>query len=180
LPPNRRLPAPACGSKTPPSHSRTPQCPTTAPDGRTPNQNPDSSEPSPTGPGRRSPPQQTAPSAAPEATRQSKAEEEIQSRGRSRGNCSSMQYPGLGRINSTMIAYASLKSLSPTGCYDTASLAAFTGRALMIFRAGFALKIVGSFVNGLMPFRAFIAGFLMTTNLANPGTKKAPVFLSSL
>ena len=34
------------------------------------------------------------------------------------------------------------------------SLAAFTGRALMIFRAGFALNIVGSFVNGLMPFRA--------------------------
>ncbi|HKD75894.1 MAG TPA: hypothetical protein VKB76_10375, partial [Ktedonobacterales bacterium] len=27
--------------------------------------------------------------------------------------------------------------------YDTASLAAFTGRALMIFRAGFALNIVG-------------------------------------
>src|SRR5262249_1002409 len=64
--------------------------------------------------------------------------------------------------------------------YDTASLAAFTGRALMIFRAGFALNIVGSFVNGLMPLRSFVAGFLMTTNLANPGTKKAPVFLSRL
>src|SRR3974377_1142062 len=64
--------------------------------------------------------------------------------------------------------------------YDTASLAAFPGRALMIFRASFALNTVGSFVNGLMPFRAFVAGFLMTTNLANPGTKKAPVFLSSL
>jgi hypothetical protein len=62
--------------------------------------------------------------------------------------------------------------------YDIASLAAFTGRALMIFRAGFALNTVGSFVNGLMPFRAFVAGFLMTTNLANPGTKKAPAFLS--
>src|ERR1700751_4893065 len=60
--------------------------------------------------------------------------------------------------------------------YDTASLAAFTGRALMIFRAGFAVNIAGSFVNGLMPFRAFVADFLMTTNLANPGTKKAPVF----
>jgi hypothetical protein len=36
----------------------------------------------------------------------------------------------------------------------------------MIFRAGFALNIVGSFVNGLMPFRAFVAGFLMTINLA--------------
>jgi hypothetical protein len=37
--------------------------------------------------------------------------------------------------------------------YDTASLAAFTGRALTIFRAGFALNIVGSFVNGLMALR---------------------------
>ena len=69
------------------------------------------------------------------------------------------------------------------GCaavYATASLTAFTGRALMTFLAGFALNTAGSFVNGLMPFRAFVAGFLMTTNLANPGTKKAPVFLSSL
>jgi hypothetical protein len=64
--------------------------------------------------------------------------------------------------------------------HDTASLAAFTGRALMIFRAGFALNTVGSFVNGLTPLRAFVTGFLITTNLANPGTKKAPVFLSSL
>jgi len=37
--------------------------------------------------------------------------------------------------------------------YETASLAAFTGRALVILRAGFALNTVGSFVNGLMPFR---------------------------
>jgi hypothetical protein len=65
-------------------------------------------------------------------------------------------------------------------CYATASLTAFTGRALITFLAGLALNIVGSFVNGLMPFRAFVAGFLMTTNFAKPGTKKAPVFLSSL
>ena len=63
--------------------------------------------------------------------------------------------------------------------YATASLTAFTGRALIIFLAGLALNIVGSFVKGLMPFRTFVAGFLITTNLANPGTKKAPV-LSSL
>src|ERR1700722_12692236 len=68
---------------------------------------------------------------------------------------------------------------STDGRHATASLVAFTGRALMIFRAGLALKTVGSFVNGLMPLRAFTAGFLMTTNLANPGTTKAPVFLSS-
>jgi hypothetical protein len=46
----------------------------------------------------------------------------------------------------------------------TASFAAFTGRALTIFRAGFALNTVGSFVNGLMPFRSLVAGFLTTTN----------------
>jgi hypothetical protein len=50
----------------------------------------------------------------------------------------------------------------------------------MTFLAGFALNIVGSFVKGLMPVRCFVAGFLMTTNFANPGTSKAPVFLSSL
>jgi hypothetical protein len=38
-------------------------------------------------------------------------------------------------------------------------------------------NIVGSFVNGLMPFRAFAAGFLMTTNLAKPGTKEGSRFL---
>jgi hypothetical protein len=36
-------------------------------------------------------------------------------------------------------------------CHATASLAAFTGRALTIFLAGFALKVVGSLVKGLMP-----------------------------
>ena len=57
-------------------------------------------------------------------------------------------------------------------CYSSASLAALTGRALMTLRAGFALKMVGSFVNGLMPFRAFVAAFLMTTNFTKPGTDK--------
>src|SRR5579884_3910056 len=50
----------------------------------------------------------------------------------------------------------------------------------MILRAGFALKTVGSLVNGLIPLRALVAGFLMTTNLAMPGTRKAPAFFSSL
>jgi hypothetical protein len=39
----------------------------------------------------------------------------------------------------------------------TASFAAFTGRARTIFRAGLALNTVGSFVNGLMPFRSLVA-----------------------
>jgi hypothetical protein len=62
----------------------------------------------------------------------------------------------------------------------TASFAAFTGRALTIFRAGLALNTVGSFVNGLMPARSFMAGFLMTTNFAKPGNKNAPFFFNSL
>src|ERR1700730_6427343 len=41
-------------------------------------------------------------------------------------------------------------------------------------------NIVGSFVNGLMPFRAFVAGFLTTTNLGKARTKKAPLFFSFL
>jgi len=36
-------------------------------------------------------------------------------------------------------------------CYEEMIPSTGTGRALMIFRAGFALNIVGSFVNGLMP-----------------------------
>src|SRR5450759_1900741 len=43
----------------------------------------------------------------------------------------------------------------------TASFAAFTGRALMTFRAGLALNSIGSLVKGLMPLRAMVAGFLM-------------------
>src|SRR3990172_5498537 len=61
----------------------------------------------------------------------------------------------------------------------TASFAAFTGRTLRLFRAGFALNAVGSFVNGLMPARSLVAGFLMTTNLAKPGSRKVPVFFNS-
>src|SRR4029079_15719719 len=60
------------------------------------------------------------------------------------------------------------------------SLAALIGRALISFRAGLALSVVGSFVNGLIPSRAFVAGFLITTNFARPGTRNAPDFLSSL
>jgi hypothetical protein len=66
------------------------------------------------------------------------------------------------------------------GVSHTASFAAFTGRALTIFRAGLALNTVGSFVNGLMPARSFVAGFLMTTNFAKPGNKNAPFFFNSL
>ena len=64
--------------------------------------------------------------------------------------------------------------------YATESLAAFTGRARTILRAGFALNIVGSLVNGLIPLRALVAAFFTTTNLAKPGTRNTPLFFSSL
>ena len=57
----------------------------------------------------------------------------------------------------------------------TASFAALTGRARTIFRAGLALNVMGSLVNGLVPRRSFVAGFLITTNFAKPGTRKTPV-----
>jgi hypothetical protein len=50
----------------------------------------------------------------------------------------------------------------------------------MILRAGFALKMVGSLVKGLMPLRALVAGFLMTTNLAKAGQQEGPGFLELL
>ena len=62
----------------------------------------------------------------------------------------------------------------------TASFAALTGRARTIFRAGLALNVIGSLVKGLVPWRSFVAGFLITTNFAKPGTRKTPVLLSSL
>src|ERR1700674_1386153 len=64
--------------------------------------------------------------------------------------------------------------------YDTASLAAFTGRALMIFRAGFALNIVGSFVNGLMPFRRLCGGLLDDNEFGESGHKEGSRFLEFL
>ena len=71
---------------------------------------------------------------------------------------------------------------APEGAFEihTAFFAALTGRALTIFRAGLALYIIGSPLKGFVPARALVAGFFMTTNLANPGNRKTPVFFSSL
>ena len=43
--------------------------------------------------------------------------------------------------------------------------------------AGFALNIISSPVNGLMPLRALVAGFFLTIILAMPGMVKVPCFL---
>src|ERR1700739_1278169 len=91
---------------------------------------------------------------------------------------------GIKRLNSSRVEtynYPETQKASE-GAFEihTASFAALTGRALTIFRAGLALNIIGSPVNGFVPARALVAGFLITTNLANPGTRKTPAFFSSL
>src|SRR5262249_28031334 len=48
------------------------------------------------------------------------------------------------------------------------------GRMRTTFRAGFALMVIGSFVKGLMPGRAFVAGLRFTVMRMSPGTLKTP------
>ena len=57
---------------------------------------------------------------------------------------------------------------------QTIFLSACNGRTLTTLRAGLALKIVSSFVNGLMPLRAFLAGIRLTTTFMRPGTCMTP------
>ena len=53
----------------------------------------------------------------------------------------------------------------------------FNGFIFTTLRAGFALKVVGSPVKGLIPLRALVAGFLTTVILYIPGWAKAqPAF----
>jgi len=62
----------------------------------------------------------------------------------------------------------------------TASLTALTGRARTALLAGLAANVCGCLVKGLMPWRALVAGFFTTRNLAKPGIVKTPFFFSSL
>eukprot|EP00448_Togula_jolla_P029435 CAMPEP_0170622162 /NCGR_PEP_ID=MMETSP0224-20130122/28980_1 /TAXON_ID=285029 /ORGANISM="Togula jolla, Strain CCCM 725" /LENGTH=99 /DNA_ID=CAMNT_0010948455 /DNA_START=52 /DNA_END=348 /DNA_ORIENTATION=+ len=62
----------------------------------------------------------------------------------------------------------------------TASFSFFRGRARTVCDAGFALKMQGSFVKGLMPFLALVAGFFFSFMLSIPASLKLPVFFSSL
>jgi len=58
--------------------------------------------------------------------------------------------------------------------YVAMSLSARSGRTFTTRREGFALKTCSSFVKGLMPFRAGVAGFWMTVILRRPGSAKTP------
>src|SRR5271169_2947751 len=108
-------PAPVCGSKISPSHSHKPECPEASSDGKTPNPSRDNFRSSCERPTLPSPQQQTAPDASPAATRQPRAEAEIQSRGQSCENCSSETKLTIGESINRF--YACCRgALSPTGC----------------------------------------------------------------
>src|SRR5258708_24420306 len=68
---------------------------------------------------------------------------------------------------------------SPPVDYFTASLSALSGRIFTSLRAGLALKIVGSLVKGVIPFRALVAAFFTTFILASPGSVKPPCLAMS-
>lgn len=56
----------------------------------------------------------------------------------------------------------------------TKSLTFFRGLIFIMLRAGLALKIVGSPVKGLIPLRAFVAGFLLTRIFIKPPREISP------
>ena len=58
--------------------------------------------------------------------------------------------------------------------YRAASFNFLGGLIFTIVLAGFAANVVGSLVNGLIPLRALVAGFLMVTILAIPGNTTQP------
>merc|ERR1719299_251193 len=66
----------------------------------------------------------------------------------------------------------------PTRAQLIISLNFFIGRARTVFDAGFALKTHGSFVNGLTPFFAGLAGFCFSFMLIAPASLKDPDVLS--
>jgi hypothetical protein len=53
-------------------------------------------------------------------------------------------------------------------------LSFFIGRTLTFTVAGFALKVAGSPVNGLMPLYAFFADTLVTVIFRSPGSTNRP------
>merc|ERR1712157_350412 len=59
------------------------------------------------------------------------------------------------------------------------SLNFFMGKPLTVLLAGFALNTHGSFVKGLTPFRAGVAGLFLSFRLTQPAILKEPFFLSS-
>ena len=57
---------------------------------------------------------------------------------------------------------------------SAASLSFFSGRTFSLVVAGLALNTVSSFVKGLIPLRAFLAGTAMAVTFSRPGSTKVP------
>src|ERR1700731_4896957 len=68
----------------------------------------------------------------------------------------------------------------PTRPLQTASLATSRGDALTDLLAGLAANSIGSFVKGLIPLRASVAGLFTTDILTKPGMTNSPDSFSSL
>ena len=58
--------------------------------------------------------------------------------------------------------------------YQTIARRAWSGRTRTTLRAGFALMVIASFVKGLIPGRAFVAGLRLIVMRNKPGTVKMP------
>merc|ERR1712003_599919 len=82
----------------------------------------------------------------------------------------------LGR---SRVLQASCSNALTTAAQLTISLNFFMGKPLTVLLAGFALNTHGSFVKGLTPFRAGVAGLLFSFRLRQPPILKDPCFLSS-
>ena len=98
-PPSHKSHAPACGSKTPPSHSHKPECPAAFADDTTPTRNRDNCRSSREDRARRQPPRQTEPDVSREAIRRPREAARTPSRDRSYENCSSKIARRPARIN---------------------------------------------------------------------------------
>jgi len=94
MPPNRMSRAPACGSKTPLSHSHKPTDPAAPTGGTRPNPTRDRCRSTPAGPAHQSPPPQTAPNAVAAAIHQPMAAVETPSHDPPGESCSSPTAPG--------------------------------------------------------------------------------------
>ena len=85
--------------------------------------------------------------------------------------------PPVRRERADRLAIGPFATKSGSGATDpaqTSSLSDFSRMALTALRAGLALMMVGSLVNGLMPGRALVAGLLTILSLSRPGTTKMP------
>src|SRR5882757_10164474 len=93
----------------------------------------------------------------------------------------SQQSLGVLRVDSQLVRVATCRHVpsihvSPQrnvdATYETMSFNFFNGRIFTTLRAGLALKVVSSFVKGLMPLRSLVAGLCCTTILQRPGIAK--------